>query len=69
MSNTNYGYYKYSKYTHCYDNENTYKDRDEFSKSFLRRWERLNEMNTEGDREFMDDCLDYGEYCGDNYGC
>jgi hypothetical protein len=50
----------YSKY-------NTYKDRDEFSRSFLKRLQRLNEMNIEGDREFGNDCLDYGDFVADNY--
>lgn len=51
----------YSKY-------NTYKNRDEFSRDFLKRMQRLNEMNTENNEEFRNDCLDYGEYCSDNYG-
>jgi hypothetical protein len=50
----------YSKY-------NTYKDRDEFSRSFLRRMDRLNEMDIEGDSDFMNDYMDYSEWCSDNY--
>jgi hypothetical protein len=52
----------YSKY-------NTYKNRDEFSRSFLKRLQRLNDIDVENDEEFRNDCLDYGEWCSDNYEC
>lgn len=50
----------YSKY-------NTYKNRDEFSRSFLKRLKRFNEMNVESDEYFGNDCLDYGSFTVDNY--
>lgn len=48
---------------------NTYKKQDEFSKSFIRRLHRMQDMNTENDREFTYDCISYGEWVSDNCDC